>query len=382
MANLAEGVLREHWLKKQTAFDTILAFVTGDGVKLKELKLEPFKTYEEITESAGTASLQGEIAEDRGGKWSASANVAPGAVGVAPDVGPFLEAGYGKETIVGGTSVTYGLDDTTALVGLQAATRVGPYLFNQASGMWVEQITIEGQGSKRPTLSFSGGYARHIFVYGCTIASGSGTSVILTSGHAGNVSVDALVKFAAEDNSGAGYTVTAVSADGLTLTVDPTLAGAVVSGDAVAPVIADPTTTGTIVGGGQDALTLDAVALGVTQYKYTLDTGIRGLGDETDTDRVNRLSRGDRRASVDNQCYYLDTETAPVIGRAWQGAERALIHRIGPNTAAAMVKVNMLAFQPMVTGVETPGTEQSMLKITGKAHQSAAAGDETTLVFD
>lgn len=49
----------------------------------------------------------------KSGNWSTSASLAGnGAAGTAPDIGPFLQAAFGKApTVVAATSVTYGLDD-------------------------------------------------------------------------------------------------------------------------------------------------------------------------------------------------------------------------------------------------------------------------------
>jgi len=381
MTNLAQGFAREWFVKAQSTFDTIAAFAAGDAFLAEKVDFQPFKNFEEIKEAAGTASLQGEIAENRGGKWNMKAYIRPGAVGVAPDIGPFLKAGYGTETIVGGTSVTYVLDDN-APTGIQLCEKTGDYLFQMASGAWVEQIEVEGQGNQAPMISASGGYARHVWVQGCTIASGSGTSVILTAVHAGNVSEGAIVKFGSEDNSGAGYTVTAVSADGVTLTVDPTLAGAVSNEDEVAPVLATGTTTGSPINGVQDSLTFDAIAMGPITSKYSIATGIHGLDKESTADRANRLARGPRRVTTAHQVYYLDRTTGPLAGMAWNGLERAIVHRMGPTTAAAKCTANVLKCKLGVTQISPPEAEETVFSINGKAHQSATAADEHTLVFD
>ncbi len=153
------GYQQKMWVKAEATYDTVQAVAATDAVNLIDLKLTPEWALEASQEHVGTASHQREIAGLKSGKWSASSYLMPAALGVAPDIGPFLTAAFGLETIVGSTSVTYSFLDTIPPSSIQLARYCGAKLMEIATGCWVEQVEFELQGGAAPKVSFSGGFA-------------------------------------------------------------------------------------------------------------------------------------------------------------------------------------------------------------------------------
>jgi hypothetical protein len=160
-ASVYSGAIQTDFVKVQTTYDTIQAFVAADGVSpiRGSFKIEPEVTFEKLKEACASLSLQGEVKLNRKGKWSGQFLVKPNAAGTAPDIGEMLKAGLGVETVSAGTSVTYSLSDTV-VAGLQLLQHFPGHRQIMASGAWVEQITVEATANALVTVTFSGGFAR------------------------------------------------------------------------------------------------------------------------------------------------------------------------------------------------------------------------------
>lgn len=211
MPNPAAGALQLSWIKAQSSYDTIEAFVAADAVSHINgtFKIEPERTFEESKECSGTMSLTEEFTLGRGGKWSASFLVKPAAVGTAPDIGELIKAAMGMtETIVGATSVTYPLSDTVAPGGLQGVLNIAGIKQEMFSGGWVEEMTVDIPGNGLPTISFSGGFARYGWAFADVVGTGgiayNATSMPVNNASRGSFGVGAVVQFATDDAGVAG----------------------------------------------------------------------------------------------------------------------------------------------------------------------------------
>lgn len=371
------------WAKTEATYDTALAIAATDAVDLLKLDIQPFLNHEEIRSHVGTASLQGETESDRGGKWSATAYLAKtNAAGTPPDIGPdLLKAAFGQETIAG--SVTYAFVDT-APGSVQLVRYTGSALYQIINGCAVEDWKIEFDGNKAALITLSGFFASYGFLYGAPTVNGaqssSATSIPINSSFAGSVGVNALIKFGSEDNAGAGYRVTAVSSDGLTLTISPGLANGISNGAVIAAVVPSQTLTGTVRDGVSAGLSVDGTNLDIIKGSITCKTGNKAIEGEATRNRPRGLVRGDRRLECDVTANYEHT-WGPALGNAWNNTLRALIFRAGPNTSGQRALMNLSKTRLDVTVIDIPEAEEATVNIKGKARQNAAAADEGTLVY-
>jgi len=200
MTTVTEGGLQLHWAKAQTTYDTLLAFVAGDAVQPVKgsFKIEPEYPHEDSKESCGTHSLQDEIAQSKGGKWSAQFYIKPAAVGTAPDIGELLKAAMGIETVTGATSVGYTLSDTVRNP-LQLAQHVEDRMQQIASGACVEEMSIEVTKGAPPTVSFSGSFATFAWALADEVGAGNiaynATSLPLDDDSRGALGVGGKIRF-------------------------------------------------------------------------------------------------------------------------------------------------------------------------------------------
>jgi hypothetical protein len=392
MPSTAEGVFQQCLVKEQSTMDAMLAFVAGDGVSPVRgtFKIEPECVFEPTKEAVGSPSLQGEIITRKGGKWSGQFYVKPNAAGTAPDIGPLIKAAMGAEAVVGGASVTYSLDGDSH-IPLQAVLHVPGRMQQVASGMWVEEMTIDVAGRGIPTISFSGGFATYGWVNADIIGTGgvatAASSCPLADASRGCVGVNGRVQIGDDTNGGAGYLVTSVTQTGgaAAFGFSPVLAGAgELAGEEVWPLIPTPTLAGTILGASECGLTVDGAALGFVSAKINYKFGRRGLDKEATTYKANRIGGGLREVTAEIQCYWLESNTgnANLIGRGWDGTTRDLYLRIGADTAAARMKINLDKVRLNVVPIEIPDAEEAMVTLSAVARQNSASDDESNIVFD
>ena len=82
--------------------------------------------------------------------------------------------------------------------------------------------------------------------------------------------------------------------------------------------------------------------------------------------------------------FYYDADTALKQGAAWDSADPAIILRAGPNTVAQRMKINApnARVDHQQDDYDYPEETAARMTLPFKAHQDAAAADESTIVFD
>jgi hypothetical protein len=379
------GQKQVDFAKVEVTYDTLQAFAAGDALKLLSLKLTPEYSLEDTKEHTASGSRNGVLPGAKGGKWQASGYWYLLAAGSPPECAPFLQAGYHKETIVGGTSVTYSFDNTQTPKSLQLAHLIDTNVYEVATGCMVESFAIK-RGGERPTWEASGTYATHGWATACEVAAagaliGASTFPILAA-HAGSIGVNAVIQIGTYSNAGVGYTVTAVSADGQTVTIAPVLEAAVTSGMDVLPLVPTPTYAGTLLGLGGSAMTLGGRTVRYSEHTTTITTGRHPLIGEGQSDKPAGVIPGKVLVDGTLGARFVDTDYGPFVGRTWAGAGHAVVDRVGPSTAGAHFKVNAPNVIFDVPAHEFPDEGETSVSLKYRAHQSAAEYDEHTLVFD
>ena len=383
------GVRRQFWVKAEATYDTQQAIAATDAVDLVDMQFTPEKVLTEINSHVGTGSYQGEVEGQTGGKWTATCDFMPTTAGTAPDIGPALKAAFGDETIVGGTSVTYDFNDSDTVQTLQLVIYGGDEFYEVVTGAWVEQLTIDAVQNQVPRMTFSGGFAGYGNLRGAPSTTGSNASAATTINMAtgdgyklANVGAGAYIKFGSEDNGGAGYKVTSVTAS--TIVITPGLANTVGVATAVTPLVPSQTLVGTRISAGiEHAMTIDAVSMGFVSAKYTIATGIKALDRAASSSRPTRVFRtGGRIVDAELDTYFLD-EMSEILGAAHASTQvlRDVAVRLGPNTAASRAILNTDKTLFKVQPIALPDAEVAMAKLIGRARQNSAANDEFSLVF-
>lgn len=387
MAGLWGGLDRKYWGKPQSVYDTVQSIAATDAFDPVDFKIEEELTFEKIRSHVGSLSVQGEIEGKRGGKWSGQFYVSPAATGVAPDIGFILAHAFGTETVSGGVSVTYSLNDAAPnalqfFEGKSDSVRM-------ASGAWVEELVISVDGGKPPLFDVRGGFASYgCLLQGATVSgvhTGPDTTIQLGTGHAYRVRPGVYVKFGTNDNGGAGYLITAIDYTTDLATISPTLSGSISNGDAVAPVLPSQTLGGTPVGGIACGLSLGGTDVSADWMKASVKfaTGIMPIDKTAGSNRATRIHRVAREFTAELEAYYAETVT-PFVERGWNGNSGTLasILRIGADIAGARCKVNNGKVRLGVPKWEHQDDGAAMVSNSFLARQVSVGGDECTVVFD
>lgn len=381
------GIDAKYFWHTESTFNTAIATVAGDGIPTIECKIEPDYEHHKSKEHTGSASLESEIVGYQKGKWSLSAYARPNAAGTAPDIGEILKAAYGIETVSGGVSVTYSLSGSSLAEPYtgQLVRHAGNYFFEVANGCVVEEVTYEIAGNDEPKISFSGSFAQYGWCYGGTTTatvSAAASTFTLAAADRGKIGVNARIQIGTDDNSGAGYLVTAYNTSTGVVTFSPVLANTQTGATTIVPYTPTPTTSGTIIGGIDAGLTLGSDSLGFISGKVTVKTGNRLLDKEATAVRPSRAARGPREISGEIDAYFLSENSAQKVGKAWESALQSVLLRFGSNTAGSRLKLNFANARVQVTPVELPEAEEATCKFKFLARKSAAANDEHTAVYD
>jgi len=385
MTSPATDLTRRIWIKAETSYDTYVALAATDGVDA-DLQLVPDISYTKIESHVGTASVQGFIPGDQDNKWNCETLIRPGALGVAPDIGALLAHALGAETIVGGTSVVYEIDDTCPSAGLEFAAHAGSdgQYYARGNGGWAESLTIEASQGSMPKIKASGGYATHSAIKAgaaCTAVEDAGESIIaVDSDEAACLAGEPIVKFDTEDNGGDGYQVTSIDYAADTFTVSPVLVGPTEIGDKIYPVVPSHTLTGTPIG-IQHMVTIGGVEFGILKATISMTLSIKPRRDGSSDVPVGLIGPVIREFTGELELYEREVST-PVTGAAWFNGIKAVNLRLGPDTPGARCKPQMPACQLKVVK-ENWSTEDGLrVTLAFMAKQSAVAGDEFSLIFD
>jgi hypothetical protein len=387
MAGPVGGLTRQMWLKAEAAYNTFAKFAATDAIDLIKLDLTPDVKINTRQSHVGTASVQGFILESQENKWALESYIAPGAAGVAPDIGPLLDHAFGKAgAVVAGTSVTYDLADAQPTVGLQLSVNagLGGEILEVANGAWCEQLSIECQSGEEPKISASGGFASYgMCLQGATttgIEAAGQTAISCAAGTSRCLRPNAVVKFGAETNTGAGYTVTAVDTATDTITITPALAGEVASLTPITPLVLAGTRTGTPVAGVAGSVSIGGAAMEFLKVKIDINTGIKPITSGT-SDVPTKLVLAERVITGEIELVE-QAENTIKTAMGWTGTAQAIIVRLGPNTAASKYTITIPSALCKVVKRAYADGEATKITVAFLAKQSAAAADEMSTIFN
>lgn len=379
MSTPSHGNEQLAFVKVESAYDTPAAFTSDHGFGYDDMKITPKLDWRKWKEHVGTASLQGESKGKQGGEFSVTAKIKPNGAAIAPQLDPFIRAG--GFAYDGGEYVL----QANQLLSLQVGRKTGNSLYEVINGLWISKQEIKVEGSNDALMTFNGGFASYGALLGVPVTGAATylagvTQIAMAAAHAFKVRPGVSVAFGTQSNSGAGYRITAVSSDGLTLTFTPALAvGGLGASQTITPIVPTSTIAGEVVGGVEDGLTIAGTSVGFISYQMTHDTGIHGLDKESSANRPNRLAGGERSIAVEMMFYFLD-ENAGLLGKAWDGTVQRFQCRAGPDTAGSRFITETPALRLNVSPIELPDAEEATWKATGVARQDAAFEDE--LMFD
>lgn len=287
------------FIKEETTPGTLVYPVATDVVHLIEQgSVKQTRIYKKDPQLRNTLSplppVKGPYAA---GEYTIAYLIKPsGSGGVAPRCGVLLKALLGVETIVGGTSVEYTLAPIdTALISFSLAFRQGHIVF-WCGGAYANTGTFPVEAGESDAalgqMSLTGPFLNMTWA-GTTdvndVAGYIATDTDITVTNAKVFKVGAKVEFQLadlswEDNTGAGYLISAIDYDTDIITIEQ-LAGPVPDNAEVRGFLPTATDAGTIVHGayGQTTQNVDAGGaedLDVLKAEFVVNNNLKVIGDE------------------------------------------------------------------------------------------------------
>lgn len=228
--------------------------------------------------------------------WSLEAYLTPSGSVVTPtppDFDDLIEAAMGTQTNNAGSDVTWTTSSDQAMQTLSLARHIEAQFMESLAGAWVDEMTISVSGVDEPKIRFAGGAMRYAACGYSTLngAMSSTDQMIVQTADSSSFYTNGVVKIGSDDNSGAGYQITA-DASRPTFTIESSISAA--NGAAVVPFVPTYTTTGSPIAGIAGSVTLGSTTMVVTAAEITLKNNIKPLGDIVLSQRVPDVIRGFR----------------------------------------------------------------------------------------
>lgn len=334
---------QEVFIRLQSAFGTALKPTASHAFRAMAATFGQPVDFQEVNDRRKTRDLM----EEKQGRtplqpWSVSTLFRPsGTLGIAPDIGDLLKLAFGTETVVASTSVTYSLlQDVTALYATVmrelSTTQEGVY------DAVCQRVEIRWTGDGFVMFTFSGVASQ--FIDGSespASGSGSGVSALVVD------DADFFTKYSViqnvtgtDDNSGAGYQVTAVDYDTNTLTLETTASWS--DNDVWRSFLPAGTYVGDPIYGTEVTLSLDngATTVGHLGGSITIDTGVDLYNREAGTSQANDVVLAGRRRVSGSFDFTVKEAETYIDSHARRGVAKDVLVTIGSSSGERM-KVNM-----------------------------------------
>lgn len=367
------------FVKAQSAWNTVAQPVAGDAFRFTSLSFKENPERDPRTDQIDTRSEGATIQGRTTVEWSAEGFFMPsGALGVAPDIGPFLKQIFGIETVNGGASVVYTFhkDPETVVFGL-SIWHFGNHFGVGIKNAIVKELEIKGSGGDQSTFTMSGEATTLIRAGSGTLngaLSGGEATITVQTGEGAMYSVDAKI----DVGSSTAHVITSVSGDDIG--VSPVIVGAQSDNTAVIPTEPTPTYVGSPVSKVRGTFDLGAVTYKLLEGSVKISDPSTIRNDEFGTATASGFdSVGARAVTFTGQSRLL-TEFFKEYGGFANNTQKALNFFIG-DTATERGKFAMPAFEGMPGAIDSPDDAPAVLALDGPAKPTANE-NELVLTFD
>lgn len=315
------------------------------------------------------------------GDWSANTYIKPsGTKGAVPEADVLFECAMGDKDVTGGVSVVYSLANQLDAFSMWVKKGHTAFAFR---GCTVQGAEWGVSGDAIAGASWSGNYMEQMWA-GTIVATGSysggESEITLPPGGAQLYTTGMFIEVGDDDNSGAGYQITAVNYTNDTLTIAPVLAGAPGATPEVAPWM--PTASaevGTPVHGklgmvtisGADAVILSAGVTLTNNIKYYLD-------EKNNTWTAQRFGRPTVRNVEGNLELYFLKRGPSYFYRAEYQVSNALIIPAG-NVAGYIMEMSIPYAEYKTPKIS--GDEEFVQNVPYNGVASSSGNDEFEITF-
>jgi len=372
------------YVKLESTFGTAVKPVGTDAFRALDMSMGQESDPQDALDHGKTRSfmesVQGRTPVQ---PWSATVILRPsGSLGVAPDFGELLKLAFGTETVVGSTSVAYTL--LQDMTGLYASIYKG--LTTSQEGVYsaiVQTLSIDWAGDGFITFTFSGVGANFLQAHREQAnGAGSGATALVVD------DADFFTKYGviqnitgSDDNSSAGYQVTAIDHTTQTLTLDSAASwsdddnwGAFLPTGSFA---GDPL-YGTI---GQFSLDGDSTTVKNVSGNITINTGLDILNREAGTTEGADVIMTGRREVTGNISMLVKETEGYIQSHARRKVAQDMVVTLG-DTAAKRIAFTMSNCELRPAAQTTPDTGPTEISLGFKAYGTSTGENEISVLMN
>lgn len=365
------------YANEESTYGTFAKPAGTDAAKVLATNFEMVEAREGRADSRQTRSLLERITGRREVSWSVESYVLPsGSAGTPPDIHPMLKNALGTYANVGGTSDTYSPSKTDSdFVGMTLVRHLSDVYMEAIFGAVVQTLGLAVTGTEPARFSFDG-FGASWAKTGYSTASGvySGGTVDVQANEGENFDAGSVVKLGSDDNSGAGWEVTSVSNDELTISGSPSGSDA----DAVSPFAPTETTAGSPLWGLTGSFTVGGTAHPITGFNLQVANNFKAINDEHNQNKVTDFIQG-LRAVTGDFSFRMRRDQIIRLLTLKNYATAALVCGIG-TVAGKILTANVPYAELEWSAVEVPEAEEATVTVPFTALGSSGE-DECSLVF-
>lgn len=363
---------------KPTTADQIL--MAGDGSVAQELGFitDPQRrnTYSRLPDIPGRYEA---------GTLSFPMLVKPRAVGTAPDGGQVLKALFGRETIVGATSVTYNLLRISDIrQSMTVWIKQGHFVYRCIGTVFTKgafPIKADNSEDALGQVKLDATCAEVRWTGTDELASATAAvDTTITVKDARKFTIDSYIEIGALTNTAAGFKVTGVNYSTNVVTITPAVGGIVAIDSLVKPWLPVGSENGTIVHGRFGTVTRDGNTLPLMSGEIGLDFPVKIMNEEKNgQDFASRFATtGTRMVNADVQVL-MDANATKWFYDGKVGVLGDFICNWGTVSGQRfkLTVKNQLLSAPAISG-----SEELLVDLKGKGFATTAYDDEMTLVLD
>jgi hypothetical protein len=146
------------YVRLESTFGVAVTPIASSAFRIISLQVDPVIEERLRPDKNGSLDETVGISGVRSASWRMRCSLAGSSgAGVAPDIGPFLQAAFGKApTVAAGTSVTYELEDASPSLTIWSYWRPSNASQEAIIGAVVNALQLEASAGSDPTIELSG----------------------------------------------------------------------------------------------------------------------------------------------------------------------------------------------------------------------------------
>lgn len=217
------GRQQKFYAKIETTNGTFIKPLATDAVKVEETSIK-YEMADDPIEDNNDYRYDLEVVQEKDKvTWSMDGYLIPsGTAATEPDLGPLFRAAMGANNSGAGSQWVYSVYSGQAWPTLSLVRHFNDVFMETIWGAWVSKMTIKVAAGQQPRVHFEGGAMGYAFTGASQLngAMAASTAMIIDTADRNIMRANSVVKIGTQDNTGAGYRITAIPSGSITAFAD------------------------------------------------------------------------------------------------------------------------------------------------------------------